>query len=169
LKIILETDRLYLREFTLEDDQFFYDLNADPEVIKFTGDAAFDSVADAKAFLANYKNYEVDGYGRWLVVRKADEIKLGWCGLKKHPGENNMIDLGYRFFRKYWNQGYATESAKACLDYGFNQLGMTEIIARADLYNKASIQVMKKIGMQFWKEEETGVHGRTVYFRKCLE
>jgi len=165
LKLILKTDRLYLREFELEDDRSFFDLNADPEVLKFTGDRAFQSVTHAREFIRNYKNYEQDGFGRWAVVLKKDDAFIGWCGLKQNPEENNLIDLGYRIFRKHWNQGYTSEAARACLAHGFGKLAMSEIIARADFYNKASIRVMEKIGMSYWKEEKTGVHGRTVYYK----
>lgn len=66
--------------------------------------------------------------------------------------------------KKYWNKGYGTEAARACIEYGFQQLGMTEIVARANKENIGSIEIMKKVGMIFWKEEdchnEPGVYYR---------
>ena len=64
----------------------------------------------------------------------------------------NEYDIGFRFFKKYWNKGYATESSKACLSYGINELKMTEILGRAMKENKASIRVLEKIGLEFEKE-----------------
>jgi ribosomal-protein-alanine N-acetyltransferase len=61
------------------------------------------------------------------------------------------VDLGYRFFKEYWGKGFATESAYASLKYGFEKLGMTEIIAKALPENPGSIKVMKKLGMTFLK------------------
>jgi ribosomal-protein-alanine N-acetyltransferase len=129
-----------------------YELNLDPEVIQYTGDAPFASVEATEKFLRNYSAYKDFGYGRWAVIQKADNEILGWCGLKYLP-ENKETDVGYRFFKKYWGKGYATEAARVCLDYGFNTLNLPTIVARAMHENKASIKVMEKIGMKYWKED----------------
>ena len=101
--------------------------------------------------------------GRWAVIRKKDDAFLGWCGLKKH--EDGMVDLGFRLMKKYWNKGYATEAAKACVDHGFNTLGLKEIIGRAAQENMASINVLEKCGMDFWKEDECKGIDDSVYYR----
>ncbi|MFC5269818.1 GNAT family N-acetyltransferase [Adhaeribacter terreus] len=152
-KFILETDRLLLREIGPEDARKMYELNLDPEVIKYTGDPPFESELAAENFIRNYPDYSKNGYGRWLVVRKTDDEILGWCGLKFLP-ETQETDVGYRFFKKFWGMGYATEAAEACLEYGFKNLGLQTIVARAMHENPASIQVMKKIGMAYWKETD---------------
>lgn len=149
MKLVFETERLLLREFCLEDAQFFYDLNADEEVLKHTGDVAFSSVESARIFLEAYKEYEKNGFGRWLVLKKENNLPIGWCGLKRN--EEGMIDLGFRFVREEWNKGYATEAARASLQYGFLDLRMNEIIGRTAIDNKGSIKVLEKIGMRFWK------------------
>lgn len=149
MKTVTETSRLYLRELTPDDAQSFYALNADPEVIRYTGDAAFDSVMAAKDFLTSYVAvYAQYKRGRWAVIRKSNGEFLGWCGLKYHP-EENITDLGFRFFRQFWNHGYATESAAACLHYGFNKLGLTEIHGHAMTANAASVRVLEKLGFTF--------------------
>jgi RimJ/RimL family protein N-acetyltransferase len=148
MKTILETNRCYLRELSVDDAQHFFDLNADQEVILYTGDKAFSNVAEAKSFLENYKQYELYGYGRWAVIDKLNNDFLGWCGLKYSP-KLDEIDVGFRFFKKYWNQGYATETAKACIEYGFNHLQMNKIIGRAMELNVGSVKVLEKIGMTF--------------------
>ncbi|MBK0402442.1 GNAT family N-acetyltransferase [Adhaeribacter sp. BT258] len=153
--MILETERLWLREITPEDAPAMYALNLDPEVIKYTGDPPFESVEATEIFIRNYPDYHKNGYGRWLVVRKTDAEILGWCGLKFLP-ETQETDVGYRFFKKFWGMGYATEAAEACLRYGFEKLGLQTIVARAMHENPASVQVMKKIGMTYWKETECG-------------
>ncbi len=148
---ILETERLFLREFDVADAKYFFELNQDFEVIKYTGDNKFDTINHAEKFLKNYDHYSKYKYGRWAVIRKYDDQFLGWCGLKF--SENlNETDIGFRFFRKYWNQGYATESAKACLEYGFKKLELKSIVGRVMLDNKASIKVLEKIGLKFIKE-----------------
>jgi ribosomal-protein-alanine N-acetyltransferase len=163
---ILETPRLYLREFRLKDAEDFYQLNEDPEVVRYTGDRPFKNVEEALHFLKGYTHYCQYGFGRWAVIRREDEGWLGWCGLKYTPGLDE-VDLGFRFFRKYWGQGYATETAKACLNYGMQELKLTEIVGRAMKANKASIRVMEKIGMLYWKDFDfEGEPG--VYYKRSL-
>ncbi|MBF6642468.1 GNAT family N-acetyltransferase [Flavobacterium sp. J49] len=162
MKPIIETSRCYLRELSVADAQHFYDLNADAEVIKYTGDKAFDNVMEAKSFLENYNQYQLYGYGRWAVIAKSDGEFLGWCGLKNSP-DLEEVDLGFRFFRKYWNQGYATETAKACIEYGFNHLQLTKIVGRAMELNRASIKVLEKTGMTFVAKFEFDLHDGVLY------
>ena len=145
---VLETERTYLRKLSVDDAKNFFDLNSDNEVIKYTGDSAFENVDEAKSFLLNYDHFDTYGYGRWAVIEKKSNKFIGWCGLKFNP-KTEEVDLGFRFFKKYWNQGFATETAQACLQYGFNVLKIPRIIGRAMIENKASISVLQKIGMQY--------------------
>lgn len=159
---ILETSRCYLRELTVDDAADFFLLNEDEEVIKYTGDKAFRNLEEAQNFLKNYSQYQHYGYGRWAVIDKANGEFLGWCGLKYSP-ELNETDIGFRFFKKYWNQGYATETAKACLDYGFEKLQLPKIVGRAMEANLASVKVLEKIGMKFSGKSQFELHEGVVY------
>ncbi len=158
----LETERLFLREFVKSDAKYIYELNAVREQIEFTGDVAFESVGAAEIFLENYSDYKRNGYGRWACVTKDTKDWIGWCGLKKH---NDFVDIGYRFFKEYWGKGYATEAAKASIDYGFEELGLSEIIGRAHADNAASIRVLEKIGLEFWKEDHVDSIGGSKIFK----
>lgn len=82
MKIILETKRLILRELNIDDAESFYKLNLNVNVIRYTGDSAFNSIDTAKEFLENYQDYKLNGYGRWAVVSKENNRFIGWCGLK---------------------------------------------------------------------------------------
>jgi len=148
----LETERLFLREFIISDAQHMFALNSVPEQIEYTGDIAFDSEKEARNFLEEYKDYSLNGFGRWACISKEANEWIGWCGLKKH--KDGAVDLGYRFFKQFWGKGFATESAKACLQYGFEVLHLERIIARTDKRNLASIRVIEKIGMHYWKQED---------------
>jgi ribosomal-protein-alanine N-acetyltransferase len=148
---ILQTPRLCLREFTPEDAIHFYNLNLDPEVIKYTGDNAFKSIDQAKNFLENYDHYEKYKFGRWAVIDNSNEEFLGWCGLKYSP-DKDEVDLGFRFFQKHWNKGFASEAAQACLNYGFNELYLLQIVGRAMKENAASIRVLQKVGMKLFTD-----------------
>ncbi|MCE3259502.1 MAG: GCN5-related N-acetyltransferase [Bacteroidetes bacterium] len=150
--IVAQTDRLYLREMTPDDAEQAYLLNLDPEVIRYTGDVAFASVEEARNFLMNYESFKKYGFGRWAVIDKQSHEFLGWCGLKYSP-EINEYDIGFRFFKKHWGKGYATESAMACLDLGFNRFNMPSIVGRAAKENHASINVLKKLGLTYLKDD----------------
>lgn len=165
---ILETDRLYLREFSLSDAEDFFQLNNDPEVIKYTGDMPFTDIAAAKFFLQNYE-YKIPPHakvklpiGRWAMVEKSNDSFIGWCGLKYFEPQDE-IDIGYRLHRKFWKKNYATEAAKACIDYGLHQLQIPTIVGRAMKENKASIRVLEKCGMIYWKEHIFHEHPGVCY------
>lgn len=151
MKVILETPRLLLRELTPEDAENFYKLNENPNVTRYTGDGAFDSIEHARVFLENYQDYILNGYGRWAVINKQDKQFIGWCGLKYHEMKGET-DIGFRFFEQQWNKGYATESTKVCLDYGFKHLNLKRIIGRAMKDNIGSIKVLQKIGLVYEKD-----------------
>jgi len=163
MKIITQTKRLILREMETSDAEQAFLLNSDPEVIKFTGDKPFISVQEAEEFLRNYSDYERNGFGRWAVIIKESNKFIGWCGLKLN--EDNHVDLGFRFFQNEWGKGYATESSIASLEYGFNTLGLNEIIGRASLQNTTSISVLKKLNMSFWKKDSCKGIENSVYYR----
>lgn len=163
MRKILQTDRLILREFEITDAEKMWELNSDPEVIQYTGDAPFDSEDQARDFLVVYNDYQENGYGRWAVIEKKTHEFIGWCGLKLN--EEGFVDIGFRFFKKAWNQGYATESAKACLDFGFKVLNLEEIIGRSARENIASIRVLKKLNMTFWKVDSCDGIEDAVYYR----
>ncbi|MBK5272332.1 MAG: GNAT family N-acetyltransferase, partial [Bacteroidia bacterium] len=122
MNVVIETNRLLLRTFTDKDARLLYELNYDPDVIKYTGDPIKD-IGHAQQVLEQIilPQYALYNYGRWAVQIKTDLEFIGWCGLKNRP-ERNEIDLGYRFLKKSWGNGYATESAFACIKYGFEKL-----------------------------------------------
>lgn len=151
MKKIIETDRLLLREFDISDAESFYELNLNPNVIRYTGNSAFKDILEAEAFLKNYSDYQRNGFGRWAVISKSTQKFLGWCGLK-YDENLNETDIGFRFFEQFWNQGFATESAKACIDYGFKKLNLKTIIGRAMKENFASIKVLEKTGLQYERD-----------------
>jgi len=153
----LETDRLLMREMNESDAQNFFELNNDPQVLRYTGDEPFESIEHSRNFLKAYPeiSYLKDGLGRLTCIRKSDQEIIGWCGLRLQP--EGLVDLGYRFHHRFWNQGFATESSIAALDWGFGVKQLDQIIARASKENGASIRVMQKLGMRYQKDEH--LHG----------
>jgi len=165
MNILFESDRFYFREFHLEDAEALFNLNADPDVVKYTGDLPFESIEKARKFILNYDHYKNVGFGRWAVIKKHDDSFIGWCGLKHN--EENEVDLGFRFYKSEWNKGYATESAKACIVYAKEVLKMDHIIARAAIENKASIRVLEKLGFIF--QGKRACHGIEDAYRYILK
>ncbi|TRZ41415.1 GNAT family N-acetyltransferase [Robertkochia solimangrovi] len=151
MKIVTETENLILREFILDDSRHFFSMNNDPEVIKYTGDSAFASMEEAGDFLDKYEEYRKYGIGRWAVIRKEDHEFLGWCGLRYHPDEG-VTELGYRFYRKFWGNGYGSESALAALTYGFQEMKLPRIYAHVHVDNLVSRRILEGLGMTFVKD-----------------
>ena len=143
-----ETERLQHRAFEVSDAAAFFALNSNPEVMRYTGEPLIPSLQAAKDAIAGYSDFEVVGYGRWACVLKATGAVIGFCGLKYLP-DLDAVDIGYRFFPDYWGHGIATEACTACLEFGFAELKLKEIIGLAMPENLGSIRVMEKCGMRF--------------------
>lgn len=164
---IIETDRLLLREVSLDDKEDMLLLHSHAEVQKYTGEALIKSMEEMeKAIIKRTKDHKKYGYGRWATFLKKDMKFIGWAGLAYLP-EFDEIDLGYRFFPEYWGNGYATEAARSILIYGFDVLNLNKIIAIAMKENKASIRVMEKAGMQFYKFAPYDPGGEDVVWYTC--
>lgn len=145
--IVIETPRTYLREFDTVDAKDLFDLNNDPDVMRYTGDVPFTSIDAAREFISRYDHYQQYGYGRWALITKSNEW-LGWCGLKFNP-DANIVDLGFRLKKKYWGKGFAYEAGSHCLSFAFNHLQIPSIIGRAAEPNVRSIELLLKLGMKF--------------------
>lgn len=158
MNIIIETERLLLRTFTANDAALIYELNFDPDVIRYTGDP-IKNIEQARDVLEKtiLPQYALYNHGRWAVHLKISKEFIGWCGLKARP-ERNEIDLGYRFMKKAWGKGYATEAAFASLQYGFTKLKLERIVGRAMPANLASIRVLEKCGMHYLCDEIVDNH-----------
>lgn len=163
MTLVIETSRLLLRIFTIQDAPLIYELNRDPAVTRYTYDPVKD-LAHAQLILENtiLPQYVLYNYGRWAVHIKASLEFIGWCGLKFRP-ERMETDLGYRFKASSWDKGYATEAAFASIKYGFETLNIQRIVGRAEPGNIASIKVLEKCGMAFTCEEVIDGHLARTY------
>jgi RimJ/RimL family protein N-acetyltransferase len=147
---VLETDRLILRRWTRRDCAPFARLNGDPEVM-----AHFPAPltrAESDATVARLVDrWAEDGIGFGVAERKADGAFLGMVGLARvrfaAPTLAGAVEVGWRLSREHWGQGYATEAARRWLDYGFEEMGVDEIVAFAVPDNLRSQAVMRRLGM----------------------
>ena len=158
----IKTERTFMRELSIDDATDFFALNQDPSVLQYTGDVPFTSVQAAAAFLKTYDQYTKYGVGRFAVVDRYSNEFMGWCGLK-YSIERAEYDIGFRFHKKHWNKGLATETAKACINDGFVRLGIQRIVGRAMAENTASIKVLQKLGMEFKSTFSFGGYDGVIY------
>ncbi|MEO6301798.1 MAG: GNAT family N-acetyltransferase [Bacteroidia bacterium] len=154
MKFIIETERLILREILPSDEDGLFKLDSDPEVHRYFGNKPVENKDQVKEVIQFIRGqYVTNGIGRWAVIEKGSNNFIGWCGLKLHTETVNdhihFYDLGYRLIKKHWGKGYGTESAKACLKYGFEQMDLKEIYAMIDTENEASRKVLQKLGFKF--------------------
>jgi RimJ/RimL family protein N-acetyltransferase len=150
MKVILETDRLLVREYVEEDAEAFFKLNTDPEVLRFVPDKALLNVDQARQLLIDHPigDYRKHGFGRGACILKATGEQIGFAGLK-YLEELGEVDVAYRLLPAYWGQGLATEAALASVRYGFADLGLNRIIGLVMSENIASVRVLEKTGLRY--------------------
>lgn len=157
MKFYLETERLILREFRESETEGVFELDSNPEVYKYLGKNPITTYKQAEDIITFFEEqYKERGIGRFAAFEKASGEFIGWSGLKLNTGEKealngftNFIDIGYRFIPRFWGKGYASESAFACLDFGFKQMNYDIIYGAADVENIGSNKILQKIGLQF--------------------
>lgn len=153
MELILETERLFLRKIKHQDIDDLFEMDSDPDVHKYIENKPVTSKEQVIAAIEMInKQYTDNGIARWAVVEKQTNECIGWAGLKYiRENLNNHIDfydLGYRFKKKHWGKGYATESSKAIIEYGFENLGLNSIFAITHAENKNSVKVLRKLGFE---------------------
>lgn len=145
----LETERLRLREWRDEDLAPFAALNADPEVMEFLPAPLSRSESDAFAQRIR-SHFDAHGFGLWATEERATGDFMGFVGLSIPTFEAPFmpcVEVGWRLGRAHWGHGYATEAARAAVDFGFEHLGLREIVSFTVPKNLRSRSVMRKLGM----------------------
>lgn len=146
---IIETDRLCLVDFTDAHLDGLAAMNADPQVMEYF--PATQSRAESAAFLQRLgAHQQKHGFSLFAVHSKDRGAFIGFTGLLTAEFEapfTPAVEIGWRFVASAWGQGFASEAARACLTYGFQHCGLSEIVSFTALQNKRSIRVMEKIGM----------------------
>jgi len=146
MAVILQTPRLILREFTIEDVEPFFLLCSHPEVLRWTGDPGVRDLDEARIGLLTrpIADYAKHGFGRWACIDRASGKLIGFSGLK-YLDELREVDLGYRFLAPWWGCGLATEAGRAVCDYGFATLGLKRILGLVQPGHVRSIRVLDKL------------------------
>lgn len=150
----LNTERLILREFTIDDLDAFAWIVSDPEVMRFSLYGSMNK-EQAREYLQGriIAHYSEHGYGLYAVILKANNSLIGLIGLiSQNIDGESKVELGYRLHPQYWGKGLATEACLAVCQYAFTQLGINELISIIDPQNIRSLEVAKRVGMKYLKE-----------------
>ena len=152
-RIILESERLYLREYTTDDVQLMFELNSDPEVMKYIGPPRTE-LESAKTTIARLIDYYTKnpGLGVWAAYEKDTNENIGFFELA-HMDNTDEIEVGYRLHKRYWGKGYATEMSKILVDYGFNRMKLDKIVGITHHENYASQKVLIKAGLVYIRDD----------------
>ena len=171
-KVICETERLYLRELHQNDFGALCRIMQDAETM-FAYEGAFSDEEAQNWLNRQLSRYRENGFGLWAVVLKETDEMIGQCGLTIQPWKNEeVLEIGYLFQRKFWHNGYATEAAAACKKYAFEVLKADEVCSIIRDTNLPSQRVAKRNGMtktDEWTKHYRGVdmpHFRFVAYKK---
>ncbi|MGB8888922.1 MAG: GNAT family N-acetyltransferase [Candidatus Korobacteraceae bacterium] len=146
-KIVLETERLRLRYLTLDDVDAVFAVIGDPETMKYHPQE-FGREDALRWVTKTQERYRTDGFGLFAVVLKATGEVIGNCGLMRQDVEGeSLVEVGYHFRRDHWGHGYATEAARACMNYAFERLNVEKIISLILAENLPSRRVAERNGM----------------------
>jgi RimJ/RimL family protein N-acetyltransferase len=151
--VFLETERLLLRQFDLQDSDLLVELDGDPRVMRYITGGTPTSRDEVEgevlpAFLDYYRRFPA--YGFWAAIEKSTGEFLGWFHYRPAPDAPlNEPELGYRLRFEVWGKGYATEGCRALIAKGFSAFEVQRVVASTMAVNAASRRVMEKSGMRF--------------------
>jgi RimJ/RimL family protein N-acetyltransferase len=122
----------------------------EPSWLRYIGDKHVHTLADAERYIADgpARSYAAHGFGLYLTETRAEGTPVGMCGLIKRDSLPD-VDIGFAFLPRYWKQGFAFESARAIIDYGYREIGLRRIVAITQPDNRASIRLLERLGLRF--------------------
>lgn len=169
--MILETERLYLREMNQGDFHSLCEILQDERTM-YAYEGAFSDQEVQEWLDRQISRYEKWNFGLWAVILKETDKMIGQCGFTMQPWKaSEVLEIGYLFNRLYWHRGYATEAARACKKYAFETLGASEVCSIIRDTNLASQNVAVRNGMtktDSWTKHYRGIdmpHDRYVALR----
>jgi RimJ/RimL family protein N-acetyltransferase len=153
-KYLFNSTRLGFRSWNEEDVDLLFPISSDAEVMEF-----FPSIQSREyvtEFIGRMQNeYAEKGHCYYAVEKLEDGEFIGFIGLHEQTFESEFtpcIDIGWRLKKAVWNKGFATEGAKRCLEYAFEDLNFQKVYSIASKVNQKSIRIMEKIGMEWEKD-----------------
>ena len=152
MKIVLETERLLLREYTPEDFDALYEILSDPETMRHYP-APYDAAGTKRWIDWSMENYEKYGFGLWAAVLKETGTFIGDCGVTLQKIDGEMLpEIGYHIHKQYQRRGYAKEAARAVRDWAFRNTEYDTLYSYMKYTNVASYSTASAVGMKKVKE-----------------
>ena len=153
MNLILETDRLILREMKLSDAEALFEMDSNPMVHQYLWNKPLTDISEVHSYIKLVRaQYLQNNIGRFVVILKETNELMGWAGLKFNTeivnNKINFYDIGYRLNEKFWGKGYASEASYAWMDYGFKVMKIKIMEAAAHTENIASNRILQKIGLK---------------------
>ena len=150
--MIIETQRLILREYTMEDFDGLYEILSDPVTMQHYP-KPYDEAGTKRWLDWSLNNYATYGFGLWAVVLKETGAFIGDCGLTMQPIDGQQLpEIGYHIHKDHWRRGYAKEAAKAVRDWAFENRNFDTLYSYMHHTNVASYSTAQAVGMQRIKE-----------------
>jgi RimJ/RimL family protein N-acetyltransferase len=160
--LTLQTDRLTLTPFTEADQAELHALFTDPDVRRYLmDDMIVEETWTTDVVEKSIAMFQDLGYSLWAVRETGQRPVIGFCGYWRFEHLKHPLQLMYGLLPAWWGRGFATEAARAGLNYGFDTVGFTEIIAATDPPNLASVRVMERLGMTHLETDDATVYYRT--------
>jgi RimJ/RimL family protein N-acetyltransferase len=164
----METKRLVLRTFNERDGEWLYELDNDPEVMRYINGG----IHTPRSFILNkvmplFQEYESGqtGIGFWALSEKNADEPIGWCCLRRRNGQIDTASLGYRLAKRAWGYGYATEASEELVRVAFEKLELQALIATTYEENRGSRRVLEKLGFRVSREFQVDLTEQaTAYF-----
>ena len=144
----LETERLILRQLTMDDKEFIFRQFSDPEVCRYFDEEPFSTVEEAQELIEWYARPDKDPWRRWGIVKKDDGVMIGTCGYHKWDRRHMRVEIGYDIYKDHWSHGYMTEALKTLIGFCFDILKVNRIDALTHPENNRSIKLLTKYGFQ---------------------
>ena len=164
--LILETARLRVERFTLDDAEFILRLLNEPAFILYIADKGVRTLDDARAYLSSgpLAHYQRHGFGLWRLCERTTGVPIGMCGLIQRDTLDD-VDIGYALLSEFSGKGYAREAARAVVRYAKDVVGLERLVAVVSVGNERSIRLLEQLGFRFERmvrltpdEEEIGLY-----------
>ena len=160
----LHTERLILRELTPDDTPALAQMLGDAEVMRHSVAGVLSEKATGEFIDWCRISYRERGFGPWAVVEQSTSTLAGFCGLNaERVDEKDEVEIGYRLATGFWGKGLGTEAARSAMSYGFEQLGLSSLIAIVQPTNLASVNVIKKLGFGGFVHSQYHRQGVRIY------
>ncbi len=160
----VQTERLILRDLTVDDAPALAKILGDAEVMRHSVSGVLSEQATGEFIDWCRHSYRQNGFGPWAVVEKSSSTLAGFCGLNaERVDDADEIEIGYRLAPRFWGKGLGTEAARGALTHGFAKLRIESLIAIVEPANVASVKVIQKLGFSGFIHSQYHRHGVRIY------